>query len=81
MGGKTGTAQNPHGNEHSWFVGFAPVENPEIVAAVIVEQAGHGSTVAAPFVRTLILRYLEKLGGRQEQLVSRESPEAERGHP
>jgi penicillin-binding protein 2 len=60
MAGKTGTAQNPHGENHSWFVGFAPVENPEIVVCVIVENAGHGSDVAAPAVRDIIKAYTDK---------------------
>ena len=60
MAGKTGTAQNPHGEDHAWFVGFAPAENPEIVACAIVENAGHGSTWAAPAVRSIIKAYLDK---------------------
>ncbi len=60
MAGKTGTAQNPHGEDHSLFVGFAPAENPEIVACVIIENAGHGSEFAAPAVRNIIKAYLEK---------------------
>jgi penicillin-binding protein 2 len=60
LGGKTGTAQNPHGQDHSWFVGYAPADNPEILACVIVENAGHGSTYAAPAVRGIIKTYLTK---------------------
>ncbi len=60
MAGKTGTSQNPHGENHSSFVGFAPADNPEIVACVIVENAGHGSDHAAPAVRNIIRAYLEK---------------------
>lgn len=62
MAGKTGTSQNPHGNEHSLFVGFAPADNPEIVACVVVENAGHGSEWAAPAVSNIIRTYLEKRG-------------------
>ncbi|MEW6050189.1 MAG: penicillin-binding protein 2 [Candidatus Zixiibacteriota bacterium] len=58
--GKTGTAQNPHGKDHSWFVGFAPIENPEIVVCTIVENAGHGSEVAAPIVGKVIETYMKK---------------------
>ncbi len=54
IAGKTGTAQNPAGPDHAWFVGYAPAEDPEVVFAVIVENAGHGSVVAAPIVRQLI---------------------------
>jgi len=60
LGGKTGTAENPHGESHSWFVGIAPLEAPEIVVCAIVENAGHGSDVAAPIVGKIIGRYMEK---------------------
>jgi penicillin-binding protein 2 len=60
IGGKTGTAQNPHGNNHALFVGVAPLENPEIVCCAIVENAGHGSEVAAPVVGQIIRKYMEK---------------------
>lgn len=63
MAGKTGTAQNPHGDDHSIFVGYAPVEKPEVLAVAIVEGAGHGSTVAAPLVGRLLKRYFESSGG------------------
>ncbi len=59
MAGKTGTAQNPHGEDHSIFVGYAPIGEPEILALAIVEGAGHGSTVAAPLVGMMLKRYLE----------------------
>ena len=60
IGGKTGTAQNPHGKDHSLFVGYAPAEKPEIVVFVVVENAGHGSTVAAPIAARIIKRYIEE---------------------
>ena len=63
VGGKTGTAQNPHGGEHSWFVGMAPLDNPEIVVVAIVENAGHGSEVAAPLVGQVIKKYMNKKAG------------------
>ena len=59
VAGKTGTAQNPHGDDHAWFTCFAPAEKPEIAVAVIVENAGHGSTIAAPIARD-VLRYYFK---------------------
>ncbi|MCJ7497617.1 MAG: penicillin-binding protein 2 [candidate division Zixibacteria bacterium] len=59
VGGKTGTAQNPHGKEHAWFVGFAPAEYPKIVVAVLIEQAGHGGTFAAPVAKKIITKYLK----------------------
>jgi len=57
IAGKTGTAQNPPRADHAWFVGYAPAENPEVVFAVIVENAGHGGVVAAPIVAELIRSY------------------------
>jgi len=56
--GKTGTAQNPHGKDHSIFVAFAPKDNPQIAIAVYVENAGFGSTFAAPIASLMIERYL-----------------------
>ena len=57
MAGKTGTAQNPHGPDHGWFIGFAPVENPQIVVGSIMEFKLHGSSVA-PYVAQVMRRYL-----------------------
>jgi len=48
VAGKTGTAENPHGEDHSWYVGYVPAQNPVIAIAVICENAGHGSDIAAP---------------------------------
>lgn len=48
VAGKTGTAQNPHGQDHALFVCYAPAENPTIALAIVVENAGHGGSVAAP---------------------------------
>jgi penicillin-binding protein 2 len=56
---KTGTAQNPHGDEHSIFVAFAPRENPRIAIAVVVENAGFGSTWAAPIASLMMEKYLK----------------------
>ncbi|MGI6162994.1 MAG: penicillin-binding protein 2 [Bacillota bacterium] len=53
VGGKTGTAQNPLGEDHAWFVGFGPYEDPEIALAVVVDQGGSGSGVAAPVAREI----------------------------
>lgn len=58
MAGKTGTAENPHGNDHSLFMAFAPVENPEIAIAVVVENSGFGSTWAAPISSLMIEKYI-----------------------
>jgi len=56
--GKTGTAQNPLGDDHSWFVGFGPYEDPEIALAVVVDQGGSGSAVAAPVARQIFDAFL-----------------------
>lgn len=59
--GKTGTAQNNQrgGRDHSWFVCFAPMENPEIAIVVIVENAGFGATVAAPIARDMMMKFFK----------------------
>jgi penicillin-binding protein 2 len=57
VAGKTGTAQNPHGNDHALFICFAPASKPEIVIAVLVENAGHGSTIAAPLAQKVLQAY------------------------
>ena len=56
--GKTGTAQNPHGDDHSIFIGFAPKKNPKIAIAVYVENGGWGSDLAAPIASLAIEKYL-----------------------
>ena len=59
VGGKTGTAENPHGLDHSIFMAFAPVDNPQIAIAVVVENAGFGSTWAAPIASLMIEKYIK----------------------
>ena len=56
--GKTGTAQNPHGDDHSVFICFAPRENPKIAVAAFVENGGFGATWAAPVASLLTEKYL-----------------------
>ncbi|MBQ3607273.1 MAG: penicillin-binding protein 2 [Bacteroidales bacterium] len=56
--GKTGTAQNPHGNDHSVFICFAPKDNPKIAVAAYVENGGFGATWAAPIASLLAEKYL-----------------------
>ena len=58
VAGKTGTAENPHGDDHSLFMGFAPADNPQIAIAVVVENAGFGSQWAAPIASLMIEKYL-----------------------
>jgi len=73
--GKTGTAQNPHGPDHAWYVGFAPVEAPRIAVAVLVENAGFGGSFAAPVAGRCMEHFLReaspavpKTGPEQPQL-------------
>lgn len=54
VAGKTGTAQNPQGKDHAWFVAFAPVEKPRVALAVCVEHGGTGGAVAAPIARKIL---------------------------
>jgi penicillin-binding protein 2 len=50
VAGKTGTAEQSQGEDHSWFVGYAPYDDPQIVVAVIIEAGGTGASAAAPAV-------------------------------
>ncbi len=59
IAGKTGTAQNPQGENHAWFVGFAPVDKPEICVTVFIEHGGDGSVAAAPVASNIIRKYLQ----------------------
>ena len=59
VAGKTGTAQNPHGRDHSVFMGFAPYENPKIAIAVYVENAGFGAAYGVPIGSLMIEKYLK----------------------
>lgn len=64
--GKTGTAQNPHGEDHSVFVGFAPKDEPKIAISVLVENAGFGAQWAAPIASLMIEKYLTDSISRPE---------------
>jgi penicillin-binding protein 2 len=59
IAGKTGTAQNPHGKDHALFACYAPADAPKIAMAFVIENSGHGSSIAAPragqVLRTLLL--------------------------
>jgi penicillin-binding protein 2 len=57
VAGKTGTAQNPHGGDHAWFVCFAPYDDPEIAICVMLENAGHGGSVGSPIARRIMEHY------------------------
>ena len=64
--GKTGTAQNPHGNYHSNFIAFAPEDDPKIAIAVIIENGGYGATWAAPIASLMIEKYIRGYSEREE---------------
>ena len=57
VAGKTGTAQNPQGETHAWFIGFAPYEDPEISITVFLENGGEGGEAAAPIARAMLEKY------------------------
>jgi penicillin-binding protein 2 len=59
MCGKTGTAQNNHGEAHSIFVAFAPRDHPKIAIAVVVENSGEGAHWAAPIASFIVEKYLK----------------------
>lgn len=59
IAGKTGTAQNPHGRDHSAFIGFAPYKEPKIAVAVYVENAGFGASYGVPIGSLIIEKYLK----------------------
>lgn len=66
--GKTGTAQNPHGRNHGWFIAYAPAEDPQIAIAVLTENSGYGSISAAPIAGLMIEQYLNGEIQRQHVL-------------
>lgn len=60
MAGKTGTTQNPHGDDHALFVGFAPADEPEVLGVAVVEFGKSGSRAAAPLIRKILQAYLDR---------------------
>ena len=70
--GKTGTAQNPHGKDHSAFIGFAPYDNPKIAVCAYVENAGFGATYGVPIGSLVIEKYLTgKISDQRKYLEQR----------
>jgi penicillin-binding protein 2 len=67
IAGKTGTAQNPHGKDHAWFVSYAPVDAPEIAIAVIVENGGGGGLNAVPVGRKIYEAYFNIESEKEKQ--------------
>ena len=59
VAGKTGTAENATGNDHSWFIGFAPAEDPKVAVAVLIENSNYGS--ATPIAGQMIRAALNEL--------------------
>lgn len=74
IAGKTGTGENPAGEDHAWFIGYAPAENPKIAFAIFVEHGGLGGVAAAPIARKIVLTALEK---KEKETVSFEINEKE----
>ncbi|MEX2117688.1 MAG: penicillin-binding protein 2 [Bacteroidota bacterium] len=69
VSGKTGTAENPHGDDHAWFVGFAPFEAPTIAVTIMLENAGSGGARAAPLAGLVIEKYIHgKIRGYKPKL-------------
>jgi len=68
VAGKTGTAENPHGESHAWFSAFAPAHRPEYLVVVIVENGGYGGRVAAPIAQPILQFCLQN---RKEEKKSR----------
>jgi peptidoglycan glycosyltransferase len=62
VAGKTGTATNPLGRSHAWFVAFAPALHPRVAVAIVVENVGYGATYAAPIARDVLKTALENTG-------------------
>lgn len=78
LAGKTGSAENSQSREtHSWFIGFAPASSPKIAFAVVVENAGHGSEVAAPIAAQVVRHYLSGL--KSADSTAREASLAQTG--
>jgi peptidoglycan glycosyltransferase len=61
VAGKTGTATNPLGASHSWFIAFAPADKPRVAVAVVVENGGYGADAAGPIVRDVLKSALSQV--------------------
>ena len=66
IAGKTGTAQNAHGDDHALFAGYAPADDPRYVAVAVVEAGKHGSSVASPIVGAVLAHILSHPDGEGE---------------
>lgn len=80
--GKTGTAQNPHGKDHAWFVCFAPKENPKIALVVLAENSGFGGAVAAPIAKQLLEAFFHpETFDKNKIYVPKEQPDNNQNEP
>ena len=62
IGGKTGTAENPHGETHAWYVGFANYKDEDMISVVVlVENGGGGGSIASPIARKIFKKYDETI--------------------
>ncbi|MCX5782067.1 MAG: penicillin-binding transpeptidase domain-containing protein, partial [Elusimicrobia bacterium] len=66
VAGKTGTSQNPQGEDHAWFASYAPADNPEIAVTVLVEHGGTGGHAAVPVARAIYEQYFGLSKGKTE---------------
>lgn len=71
VAGKTGTSENPFGEDHAWFVAYAPADDPEIAVALVVENSGHGGSIAAPLVGKFLEAYFALSRGTRAGGVGR----------
>jgi penicillin-binding protein 2 len=74
VAGKTGTAQNPHGEDHALFICYAPADAPEIAIAVLVENAGHGGSEAAPVAQKVLNAYFHPAAAESAATVASVTP-------
>jgi len=80
--GKTGTAENPHGKDHSLFIAFAPKVDPKIAIAVIVENSGYGSRYGAPISSLVIEKHINgKIAGKARKRLETRMLEADLINP
>jgi penicillin-binding protein 2 len=73
IGGKTGTSQNSHGEDHALFAAVAPIMDPEIVIIIVVEEAGGGGAVAAPLAQPILEAFLNRMTGPADSLAISEA--------
>lgn len=77
VGGKTGTAENPHGEAHALFTAYAPADAPEIAIAIIIENVGHGGEFAAPIARDFFSEYFRPGASDEVRAVDKDKADAE----